>query len=110
MKRLLVYPKWKAGFLLAGIEVAYVMLVALFIVGGPPGAHLLRDIPEALIGTMILLLLVVSVAVSGAVVLGVPLYLAIEHRWQEAARLLAWILGWITVLVALLVLIAVVAR
>ncbi|PJA86713.1 MAG: hypothetical protein CO141_03315 [Candidatus Moranbacteria bacterium CG_4_9_14_3_um_filter_42_9] len=85
----------QAAFLLALGEVGYIFLVAMFFhtmekyFGGQPD-------PPAPFGMVIILtLLVLSAAVSGALILGKPLLMYLDGKKRESVELFAFTLGWL---------------
>lgn len=73
-------------------EVAYIALVVSFM---SQGEQIFEGKPELLLGMTMLTLLVVSTSVSGALVLGRPIFLFLEGRRREAMILFSSILGWL---------------
>ncbi|MDP1834194.1 MAG: hypothetical protein Q8L11_04690 [Candidatus Moranbacteria bacterium] len=86
----------RQAFLLALGEGIYISLVALlmFTVG-----KLFGDKPDPAIVAPIafLLLLVISAAISGALILGKPLMLYLDGKKKEALQLFGFTLAWLVV-------------
>lgn len=95
------------SFLLALGEAVYVGLVATLmnnaqkIFGDKPG-------PVGIV--VVLLLFVVSAAVSGALILGKPALLYFENQKKEALKLFGLIVGWIIVFMIILIVILAVLK
>jgi hypothetical protein len=93
----------KEALLLALGEVVYVFLVATFF----QNANRLFDNgkPDSFLAPVIvLMLLVLSAAISGALVLGRPLLMYLDGKKKEAMELFGYILGWLFILFILLAL------
>jgi hypothetical protein len=88
----------KQGFLLALGEVVYVAVAASIMSNGE---RLFVDKPEAWSAATFLVLLVVSVSVSGALILGKPILLYLDGKKQEAVRLFGAILLWLVIFLGL---------
>lgn len=83
----------KKSFLLAGGEVLYILLVAAFF---GAAERFLSDQPDNFLSPVVfLLLLVISAAVSGALVFGKPVLFYLEGKKKESFALFASILGWL---------------
>ena len=86
-------------------EIIYILLIALLF----SNLEKLLPTPPAMFGFFFFLLLFVfSAAVSGFLVLGYPIYLALQKRFQEAimtlsATLLSLLLGFIIIFAILLI-------
>lgn len=83
----------KTGVLLAGGEVLYILLVATFF---KTAAMFLSNRPDNFFSPVVfLLLLVISAAVSGALIFGKPVLLYLEGKKKEALMLFVSVLGWL---------------
>lgn len=84
------------AFYLALGEALYISLVALFMTGVE---KLFGDKPDPAVIAPIafLLLFVISVSVSGALILGKPVMLYLDGQKQDALRLFGSILAWLAV-------------
>lgn len=92
------------SFFLALGEGAYIFLIALLFQNGD---KIFGNKPGILGFITLLLLLVVSVAVSGALILGKPVLLYMEGKKREAVELFLFTLGWLFVfLTAVLAIVA----
>ena len=90
---------WKVGILVGLAESAYCGLVALLLWGGNSFLNAkMNGISGVIFGLM---LLVFSVAVSGILVFGYPMYLAIEKKYKEAFQTAGITLLTIFVMLAL---------
>ena len=96
-----------AGLLSALGEGVYVFLVALFmfnstkIAGNEPG----------IVGIVsVLLIFVISAALSGAIVLGKPILLYLEGKKSEAIKLFGMTIGWMLVLLVILLIVMSMAK
>lgn len=99
MQRLLSLSLPRLALILALMEAVYISLVVLFISEGVPFLfEEVTHIPEIVGVALMLLLLVISVAVSGIVVFGYPAYLAMKGEWRTALHLVAYTLGWMATL------------
>lgn len=89
------YPYWKLGLFQAVGLIAYIALFSL-------AATLLSQyvVPPAPFVAIILGLLafVFSALVSGSIVLGYPLFLALNGEKRAAIRILVWSIFWIALL------------
>lgn len=92
----------RTALMLALGEVGYITLVALFFrtmekyFSGQPD-------PPAPFGMVIILtLLVISAAVSGALILGKPILLYLEGKKKEAIQLFGLTLGWMVIFLVVL--------
>jgi|GEM_PF-2536115 len=92
---------WKFGLLGGILEAVYCKLIVLLIIGtsawGP------RNVSPLAGMTLVLLVLVFSVAISGVLVLGYPAYLVSQKKFKEAIQALG-----ITLAILFLVAIAVI--
>lgn len=94
----------KKALLLAAGEVAYIALVAFFMWNGD---RYFAGQPNMLNAVAVLLLFVVSAAVSGALVLGTPILLYLESKKREAVQLFGATIGWLAAfLIAFLAILA----
>ncbi len=92
------------GFLFAFGEGVYISLVAFFMMNGE---NIFGKMPSIWGFVTILMLFVISAAVSGALILGKPVLLYLDGKKKEALELFGFTLGWLLIfLVVLLVAIA----
>ena len=84
----------------------YVVLVVLFMVGLPSiddSSDVDGQTIEYLIAVGVLLLFVVSACISGALVLGYPVGLALKQRVRDAVLLVVSTVAWLMLLLAVVV-------
>jgi hypothetical protein len=93
------------SFFLALGEGAYIALVALFMRNIN---KILGHGPEFLAMVAFLILLVLSAAVSGSLILGRPALLYFENKKKEALQLFGLILGWMFIFLIILLIILVI--
>ena len=98
MQRLLALSLPRLALILALAEAVYISLVVLFIEEGLPFLNDLAHVPDIVGGALMLLLLVISVAVSAVVVFGYPAYLAMRGEWRTALWLISYTIGWMAAL------------
>jgi hypothetical protein len=87
------------SFFLALGEGAYIALVALFMRNIN---KILGQGPEILAMAAFLILLVLSAALSGALILGKPALLYFDNKKKEALKLFAMTLGWMFVFLVIM--------
>jgi len=86
--------------------VLYVVLVVLFLVGLPSiddSSDVDGQTIEYLTAVGVLLLFVVSACISGALVLGYPVVLALRQRIRDAVLLVVSTVAWLILLLAVVV-------
>lgn len=91
------------SFVLAFGESVYVALVAIFM-SNLQTVFAGHDKPGAMGFVILLLLFVISAAVSGALILGKPILIYFEHRKKEALKLFGLVLGWLIIFMIILIL------
>lgn len=84
----------RTAFFLALGEVGYIFLVALFFLNMEKYFGDQPDPPAPFGIVIILTLLVISAAVSGALILGKPILLYLEGKKREAVEIFGLTLGW----------------
>jgi len=87
------------SFLLALVEGIYVFLVALLMLNAQ---HIFGAMPQPVGMASFLLLFVVSVAVSGALILGKPVLLYLEGHKLDALKIFFMTIGWLVLFFLLL--------
>lgn len=98
----------RQAFLFALGEGVYITLVALLMFGIQKWFGAKPD-PVIIAPIFLLLLLVISAAISGALILGKPILMYLEGRKKEALQLFSMIIGWL-VLFLIIAFIVVVTR
>ena len=93
----------KQAVLVGFLEVVYVFLVGLFLFVAGSSFPSVGD--RAILGVLAFLtLLVVSVAVSGLLVFGYPVYYVMQKKYDEAMLSLAITLGVIAIFLVIIIL------
>lgn len=85
----------RTAFFLALGEVAYVTLVALFFFAMEKQFSNQSDPPAPFGFIIILMLFVISAAVSGALILGKPVLMYLDGKKRESMELFAFTIGWL---------------
>lgn len=76
------------GIVAGIIQTAFIILVCMFVLSA--GAIFPADSPFVIMGLIaFIILLVISVAVSGLVIFGVPFYLFFQKKYKESLNFLA---------------------
>ena len=73
----------------------YTSLIAAFLFNGE---KLFGKVTSFLMPAAILLLLVLSAAITGALVLGKPILLYLDNQKADALKLFGWTVGWLAVI------------
>lgn len=101
LKKIMKYPKQIFSGLLCALGITvYVAGVSLLLRNGE---RWFGKMDNFLGPTALLLLFVLSAAVTGALALGRSVWLYLENRKNEAVRLFLYIIGWLAVITTLII-------
>lgn len=85
----------------------YVVLIALFMFNGK---NIFGKEDNFLMPTFMLLLFVISAAITGALVLGKPILMYLDNQKADAVKLFFYTIGWLAVITILVLVILVIIK